>query len=372
MAGTTTNFAIPYPSSSDYVTDGATAMRSIADQVDAVLFTGSSSGNLLINGAMQVAQRSTSVALISSGNTYHTADRYKTEMSSLGTWTQSVENDAPTGSGFRKSLKMLCTTANASPAGGNYCVFYQLLEGQNLQAIRKGTASAQTLTVSFWVKSGVIGTYICEAFDLDNNRQVSKSYTINAINTWEYKTLTFPADTTGAFDNDNGASLHLQWFLGAGSNFTSGTLNTVWNTSVNANRAVGQVNLAAGNNAAVNYWQMTGAQLTVGSIATPFEFRSFADDLQDCQRYCLSYVNLAMGYTRNGIDVYSPLCDYPTVMRTAPTLRSGATFTVSTGSAGTVTLAGETTLNRAWLYNGSNNWSTGAIVKVTAILEAEL
>jgi hypothetical protein len=285
MAGTTTNFAIPYPSVTDYVTDGATAMRSIADQVDAVLFTGSSSGNLLINGAMQVAQRSTSVALISSGNTYHTADRYKTEMSSLGTWTQSVENDAPTGSGFRKSLKMLCTTANASPAGGNYCVFYQLLEGQNLQAIRKGTASAQTLTVSFWVKSGVIGTYICEAFDLDNNRQVSKSYTINAINTWEYKTLTFPADTTGAFDNDNGASLHLQWFLGAGSNFTSGTLNTVWNTSVNANRAVGQVNLAAGNNAAVNYWQMTGAQLTVGSIATPFEFKSYADDLRACQRY---------------------------------------------------------------------------------------
>ena len=216
MAGTTTNFAIPYPSSTDYVTDGATAMRTLAEQVDGVLFTGSSSGNLLINGAMQVAQRGVSTASITASN-YYTADRWKYAISSLGTWTQTVENDAPTGSGFRKSMKYLCTTADASPAAGDLAIHHQILEGQNLQAIRKGTASAQQVTVSFWVKSNKTGTYVVDIYDEDNSRGCSKSYTINVSNTWEYKSLLFTADTTGAFDNDANASAHFRLWLGAGS-----------------------------------------------------------------------------------------------------------------------------------------------------------
>jgi len=284
MAGTTTNFAIPYPSSTDYVTDGATAMKSIADQVDAVLFTGSSSGNLLINGAMQVSQRSavgTAVTGIT-GSGYNATDRFPTFVNAMGTWSQTTVADAPTGSGFRNSFRLQCTTADASPAAGDFVIVSQKIEGQNLQAIRKGTASAQTMTLSFWVKAFQTGTFIVEFNDNDNSRSCSKAYTINVSNTWEYKTLLIPADTTGTFDNDANSSLELFFFVGAGSTYTSGTLQTTWGATVNANRAVGQINGASSTS---NNWFMTGAQLTVGSVAVPFEFKSYADDLLDCQRY---------------------------------------------------------------------------------------
>jgi len=237
--------------------------------------------NLIINGAMQVAQRATSVTGITA-DSLATADRWTSQIGTIGTWTNSVENDAPTGSGFRKSWKWLCTTADASPAAGDYMVPQTRLEGQNLQQIAKGTSSAKELTLSFWVKANVTGTYIVGLFDVDNTRIVSKSYTVSASATWEKKTITFPADTTGVFDNDNARSLDIQFWLGAGTNFTSGTLATTWQSNTSANRAVGQVNVAASTN---NYWQITGVQLEVGSVATDYEFKPFDVDLQQCMRY---------------------------------------------------------------------------------------
>jgi hypothetical protein len=301
MAGTTTNFAIPYPSSTDYVTDGATAMKSLADQVDAAMFTGSSSGNLLINGAMQVTQRQ-AVGNVVTGITtsgYQTADRWKTTISSLGTFSQTTLADAPAGSGFRNCLRLQCTTADASPAAGDFLILQQIIEGQNLQAIRKGTASAQTLTLSFWVASFQTGTFIVELADSDNSRSCSKSYTVNASNTWEYKTVTFPADVTGTLNNDANASLEVNFWLGAGTTYTSGTLATTWGTLTSANRAVGVSNLASSTS---NKWHITGAQLTVGSVATPFEFKSYANDLRACQRYYeKSYTN-GIPYGSNNSD----------------------------------------------------------------------
>jgi hypothetical protein len=245
--------------------------------------------NLIINGAMQVAQRGTSVTGVTSGG-YLTADRWNTTVSSLGTWTQTSENDAPTGSGFRKSTKILCTTADASPSAGDYMIFNQAIEGQNVQHLLKGTSSAKQLTISFWVKSNVTGTYIVEMEDRDNSRDVSASYTINASATWEKKTITFPADTTGALDNDNAASFAVYFWLGAGSTYTGGSsLQTSWGTGTNT-RAVGQTNLAASTN---NYWQVTGVQLEVGNTATEFEFLPADVELARCQRY----------YFRNTADV---------------------------------------------------------------------
>ena len=237
--------------------------------------------NLVINGDMQIAQRGTSTASITSVG-YFTADRWYTEVGTLGTWTQSVENDAPTGSGFRKSLKMLCTTADASPAAGDYLTVQTRFEGQNLQHIKKGTAAAEQLTVSFWVKANVTGTYTIFLYDNDNTRMINASYTINASATWEYKTITLAPDTTGVFDNDNAYSLALYFNLSAGSNRTSGTISNTWAAYSTANEAPGQVNLAA---ATSNYWQITGVQLEVGPTATPFEFKPFAQDLRQCQRY---------------------------------------------------------------------------------------
>jgi len=253
--------------------------------------------NLIINGAMQVAQRSSSVASITTDG-YFTADRWYFGASTMGTWTMSVENDAPTGSGFAKSTKVLCTTADASPAVGDNLILSQRLEGQNLQRIKKGTAAAEQLTVSFWVKSNRTGTYIVDFYDNDNTRQISKSYTISASGTWEYKTITIPADTTGAFDNDNALSLFVFFWLGAGTNFTSGTLNSSsWNSATNTNRAVGQVNLAS---ATSNYWQVTGVQLEVGDTATPFEFKSFDVDSNECFRYYQEIPSMGTRYFVTG------------------------------------------------------------------------
>ena len=237
--------------------------------------------NLVYNGAMQVHQRGTSVVGIMGGG-YYTADRWYADLNTMGIWTQSVENDAPTGSGFRKSLKMLCRTADADPAAGDYALVMQSLEGQDVQRIAKGTASAQQLSVSFWVKANVTGTYIVSLYDNDNSRFVSASYTISASATWERKTVTFPADATGVFDNDNEASLRLYFALAAGSSSTSGTLGTAWGAFVQANWLVGQTNLAAATN---NYWQVTGVQLETGAVATPFEFKSYGQELAECQRY---------------------------------------------------------------------------------------
>jgi hypothetical protein len=276
--------------------------------------------NLIINGDMQVAQRSSSVASNTAGG-YLTADRFNNQLSSLGTWTQSVENDAPTGSGFRKSLKMLCTTADASPAAGDYNIISQFIEGQNLQQIAKGTSSAKQLTLSFWVKSNVTGTYIAELQDVDNTRIASASYSVSASGTWEKKTITFPADTTGAFDNDNGLSLAVNFWLGAGSTWTSGTLNTSWASTTSANRYVGGTNLASSTN---NYWQVTGVQLEVGSTATEFEFLPAQTELEQCARYYYRFTAAAAytcftlsatSYSTTGAVAVFPL---PTPMRTEP------------------------------------------------------
>jgi len=237
--------------------------------------------NILINGDMSIAQRSTSVASITTSG-YYTVDRMNLALSSLGTWTQSQSTDVPSGQGFAKSLKMDCTTADATPSAGDLLIFKQMFEGQNVQYLKKGTANAVPLTLSFWVKSTKTGTFIAEIVDDDNTRTISKSYTIDSASTWEKKTITFAGDTTGAFTNDNNLSLALNLWLGAGTNFTSGTLQTTWGATTNANRAVGQVNLADDT---ANEWYITGVQLEAGTTASDFEFLPYDVNLDRCQRY---------------------------------------------------------------------------------------
>jgi hypothetical protein len=255
-----------------------------------------SNRNLVINGAMQIAQRNTSVTGITSAG-YYTADRWRMGISSTGTWTMNVESSAPTNTEFRNSANIICTTADSSLSSGDNFTFEHRFEGQNLQGIKKGTTNAESLTVSFYVKSSNTGTYICEFYDNDNTRQISKSYTIDTANTWEKKTLTFPPDTTGQFDNDNAWSFGLFFWIAAGSSFSSGTLNSsAWASSTNANRAVGQLNLA---NAVGNYWAVTGIQLETGTVATPFEMRNIGQELALCQRYCYQAIGRDVGSTNS-------------------------------------------------------------------------
>ena len=137
--------------------------------------------NIIINGDMSIAQRATSTSSIT-GSGYHTIDRFYL-VNSMGTWTQSQSTDVPTGQGFAKSLKMDCTTADGSTAADDELVLRQQIEGQNLQYLKKGTSSAESLTLSFWIKATKTGTNIVELFDYDNTRQISQSYTISSANT---------------------------------------------------------------------------------------------------------------------------------------------------------------------------------------------
>ena len=292
--------------------------------------------NAVINGAMQVHQRGTSTASVTTAG-YYTADRFLFEPSSMGTWTQSIENDAPTGSGFRKSLRMLCTTADASPAAGDFVLLQQRLEGQNLQQFSKGTASAKPFTVSFWVKSNATGTYNVELLDNDNTRIVTAAYTVDVSGTWEKKTITIPADTTGALDNDNALSLLLIWWLGAGTTYSSGTRDTLWGTVVQADRAVGQTNLASAIN---NYWQVTGVQVEAGAVATPFEFEDYGTTLAKCQRYFWKVsgaispnIGLCVGVGTGGTSpgIRRLTLALPVSMRTKPTITIGGTHRLYTG-----------------------------------------
>jgi hypothetical protein len=274
--------------------------------------------NVIINGAMQVAQRGTSASVSAPG--LYTADRFYHQLSGFGAYTDSVENDAPTGSGFRKSLKVLCTTA-ASPATGSYHLMEYRSEGQNLQQFLKGTASAKQFALSFWVKSNTTGTYVVELLDTDNGRQVAASYTVSASATWEKKTLVFPADTTGAFTNDNDLSLSIGFWLGAGTDFTSGTLQTTWASTTTNKRAVGQTNLAAATN---NYWQITGVQFEVGSVATPFEFEDYGTTLAKCQRYYARFQSGSADYNAFALGRSTSttagafVLAFPQTMRVAP------------------------------------------------------
>ena len=312
--------------------------------------TALSNRNLIINGAMQVAQRGTSETSVTSSGYKQAPDRWRVAGSAtgtFGTWSVSQSTDVPSGEGFGESYKLECTTADASLAAGDNLTLQHRIEGQNLQQLSKGTSNAKSVTLSFWVKSNKTGTYIAELRDQDNSRVYGQQYTISASNTWEKKTLTYSGDTTGSLDNDNLDSLRVLFFLLAGTDFTSGTLPNAWATSTNANRAVGQVNLA---DTVGNEWYITGVQLEVGEQATPFEHRSFGDELARCQRYFQKIESLgsvaaynAFPYTglSRSTTIAKVSCGWITILRSSPTITFSAAsdFAVvnGTGSAKAVT-----------------------------------
>ena len=288
--------------------------------------------NLIINGDMSIAQRGTSSTGVT-GASYNACDRHYFSIDSAGTWTVSQDTDVPSGQGFSKSFKMACTTANTSLSAGSYCKIEHRLEGQMLQHLKKGTSNAESLTLSFWVKSNKTGTYVAELRDIDNSRHICTAYTISSADTWEKKTITYAGDTSGTLDNDNARSFHVNLHLVAGTNFSSGTLPSSWSNRSSANDAVGQVNLADSTS---NYINITGVQLEVGTSASDFEFLPYDVNLDRCQRYYQETTTFhghghSVGNTAVGTLFFG------TKMRASPSISATGVITITDGYSGDFT-----------------------------------
>ncbi len=296
-----------------------------------------SNRNIIINGAMQVAQRGTSVAWASNG--FLTCDRWNhTINNSAGRFTSKQTADSPDGLGG-KCLELDVTTADTSIASNEHSLLQYKFEGQDVQQLAKGTSGAKKFTVSFYVKGNGNATYMCEFFDRTNTRLIHQQFSVTS--SWSRVILTFNNETSnGTINNDNSHEFDMQIWLHAGSDFTSGsyTANT-WSGQTNANRAVGISSLFSSTN---NFFKITGVQLEVGSTATDFEHRSFVDELQRCQRYFVKtdFTSHCTAYF-GGTHLFRQIqfvC--PTPMRASPSFSiaglengSGTLFTLKTWSS---------------------------------------
>ena len=246
---------------------------------------------LIINGNCAVAQKGSAIA-DESNSGYWRVDMMNFAITSMGEGRlqqETLTSGNAFNNGFTKAWRVDCQVADASPASGDKMYLQYNFEGQDLQVFKKGTANAEKFTLAFWVKSNKTGTGNIQLKDKDNsNRQCTQSYTISSANTWEHKVCVFGADTTGAFGNDNGKSLNINWWLDSGTDSDSGTANHgTWEAQdQNKVNAGGTLNIQ--DNTA-NDWAITGIQLEVGeytsSTLPPFQHESYADNLRRCQRY---------------------------------------------------------------------------------------
>ena len=268
--------------------------------------SGGANRNVIINGAMNVAQRNVSATGLGGSDGYFTCDRWLIAQRGSGRLTMSQDSSVPTGKGFAHSLKLDCTTADTSIASSEFLQIVQKIEGQNLQSIGKGSSDAKPITLSFYVKANAVFNFVCELNDLDNSRHISKLF--STTTDWVKHEITFPADTTGAFDNDNAASLNLTFWLHAGSTYSSGTLNTAsFASRTDANRAAGVSSFYSSTD---NNFFITGVQLEVGQNATEFEHEPFDTTLRKCKRYYESkyfrygtYAGIAFAFNSDSEDL---------------------------------------------------------------------
>ena len=293
--------------------------------------------NLVINGDMRVAQRGTSqTGILQSG--YYSVDRMRHAGSSLATsrHTQEQSTDAPAGFGY--SLKHTVTTAEgAVNADDNFYPLNYRIEAQDLKRIGFATSSAQKLTVSFHIKSSVTGTYVLGLYLPDSQRAQGRTYTISSADTWEYKTLTFAAGTTASdyVNLDNGTGLDMYFCGGAGSQFTTGTLPQTWSAYANADFLAGQT--AQLQNTVDSTWQITGLQVEAGDTATPFEHKTFGEELALCHRY-YEYFYYGASAVNIGNHAYG---NWNTIApkNHQPDMRLASTMTYYTSAGGSGTLS---------------------------------
>jgi len=323
-------------------------LASVTTRLDTV---GGSSGalsnrNVIINGAMKVAQRGTQTNQTSA---YTACDRWNFAEAGASVITTTQDSNVPSAQGFANSLKIDVTTADTSLANDDFAFVRTKFEGQDVQQLLYGTSSAKQITLSFWVSSPKTGIHVVELRHRDasggteyNNQQ----YTITTANTWQKVEMTFVGQTTDAFDDDNGVSLEIVFWLMAGSTYGGGTfVSNTWATT-SSNRAAGQVNVVDSTS---NNFYLTGVQLEVGDTATDFEHRSFGDELARCQRYTYRINGNSSDETMVGTGYYfgtttfRGMVNFPVTMRAEPTVSTvdaNLQLLRDTASDTSITLAG--------------------------------
>ena len=368
------DFVVPVLDEDNMSTNSAAHLatqQSIKAYVDTAASTGTR--NLIMNGEMRVAQRATSATGIGNGDAgYHVCDRWR--FNEGGTIqaevTMSQDSDVPAGQGFSNSLKLDVTTAESAVAADERFVLDNIIEGQDLTHLKFGTSEAMSLTLSFWIKSTKTGTYCITLYNGStgiDDRILTKTYTVDSTNTWEKKTLTWVGDTDSgsAFVDDNADGLFVQFWFMAGSNFTDGTLTSSWvdwDDGVWADAMVNALDSTSNN------IYLTGVQLEAGSTATEYEHRTFAHELQQCQRYFQTWgrqtttgIGVGTGNAQNATTAYI----FPNTMvdmRATPTITFNGTVNVYDGAA-VVTISSIGSMNGdghgMWMYITTASGLTG-------------
>ena len=317
----------------------------------------------IINGAMTIDQRNagSAVTITTASAAQYLLDRWYLRAEAAAGSKVSVQRSSVAPAGFSNSQLITSLSAYAIGASEHFATV-QAVEGFNAADLSWGTASAKTITVSFWVRSSLTGLFSGFILNGAANRCFVFSYTINAADTWEYKTITIPGDTTGTWVTDNGLGLYLNFTVAAGSS-VSGAAGS-WSSTFNRS-ATGQTSLV-GTSGATFY--LTGVQLEAGDTATPFEHRSFGAELALCQRYfCKTYnyetppgTATSVGNLFNSLDAtqsypYTSVFSYPVTMRATPTI---TVYNPNTGVAGQI--AGDSgTYNAAVNGAGSGRCAIG-------------
>ena len=317
--------------------------------------------NIVINGAMQVAQRGTSSTGLGASSSYPTLDRFKlvNDSSNSGRLTMTQDSSAPTG--FANSLKLDCTTADTSIGSAEVALLRYSFEGQGVQQLKKGTSEAEKVTVSFFVKGNASATYTCELQDNTNGRTIAQEFSVTT--SFTRIILTFNADTTGTITDDNSERFRFHIFLHGGSNYTGGTfVSNTW-ASTTTNQRIGD-NQTSFFDSTDRTFFITGLQIEVGSVATPFEHRSFGEELALCQRYYHEQfirVDTASNYSDLRFSY-----DFPVYMRAAPTLTKDTGFSVDGSGPGNF----ENISTSGFVIHGGS--STGKRWSGTVLCDGEL
>ena len=307
--------------------------RTFADLATAYEGDSLHSPNMAINGDMSVAQRGTSSTGQSSSG-IKCVDQFHYLHSGGGTADISQSTTVPVG--FKNSLKIECNAADSDLGAGEFAGIRQHIEAQHCQKLLFGTASAKAVTISFHVRSKQTGTYALNLFLDDDSVQFTKTYTISSADTFEKKTITFPANTSAVIEDDTGKGIEFTWWLRAGSTYTGGSAMSGYEAYSNGDYAVGHAVDFLDD--AANEFYLTGVQVEIGEVATPFKYETFAENLARCQRYFYQPAssNNLMGRLNSpagNLNDFTGSINYPVTMRAAPTLSISNSVEAGTGDA---------------------------------------